>query len=153
MFWALRLSAQPAPVPPQAVPAQAQTGSAGAVARMLASPTQEQVAAAPPPESTRFRLIGLMAPREGRTGPGVALVSVDDRPARAYAIGSRVDGDITLQALARNSATFGREGGGSFTLELPPLPPPQTGQLPAFQPEGEPPQGGNSPGNEGATLR
>lgn len=138
VFWALRLSAEPLPVPPQAMPVVGQVGSPGAVVRMLGGGRvpAEQVAAAPPPESTRFRLIGVMAPREGSTGPGVALLSIDGKPPRAYALGSAVEGDLTLQALGQRSATFGRgTAGAAFTLELPPLPPPQTGVPPQLPPD------------------
>ena len=138
VFWALRLSAEPLPVPPQAMPVVGQVGSPGAVVRMLGGGRvpAEQVAAAPPPESTRFRLIGVMAPREGSTGPGVALLSIDGKPPRAYALGSAVEGDLMLQALGQRSATFGRgTAGAAFTLELPPLPPPQTGVPPQLPPD------------------
>ena len=142
VFWTLRLAAQPLPVPPQAMPVVGQVGSPGAVVRMLGGgrAPAEQAAAAPPPESSRFRLIGVMAPREGSQGSGVALLSIDGKPPRAYALGSAVEGDLVLQGLAQRSATFARGANGpAFTLELPPLPPPQTGM-----PQGLPPDQGIS---------
>ncbi|HWP18491.1 MAG TPA: hypothetical protein VNO84_05150 [Burkholderiaceae bacterium] len=140
-FWALRLAASPLPVPAQAAPVTAQLGSQAAVLRMLGAPPAEGDApAAPPPESARFKLLGVMAPREGAAGPGVALVSVDDKPPRAVALGAPVDGDLVLKELGHRRAAFGRaDGPVSFTLELPELPPPRTGSLPpAGAPAGSP---------------
>jgi general secretion pathway protein C len=138
VYWGLRLTASPLAVPSQAMPVVAQVGSPGAVVRMLGggrSPT-DPAQSAPPPESSRFRLLGVMAPPEGRSGPGVALLSIDGKPPRAYALGSVVEGELTLQALGQRSATFGRgSGGAAFTLELPPLPPPQTGAPQALPPD------------------
>lgn len=138
VFWALRLAAEPLPVPPQAMPVVGQVGSPGAVVRMLGGgrAPAEQVATAPPPESSRFRLIGVMAPHEGSGGSGVALLSIDGKPPRAYALGAAIEGDLVLQALGHRSATFARgTNGPAFTLELPPLPPPQTGMLEGLPPD------------------
>ncbi|AKJ31475.1 general secretion pathway protein C [Caldimonas brevitalea] len=136
MFWTLRLAAQPLAVPAHASPVVAQVGSPAAVVRMLGGPKREEQAAAPPPESSRFRLIGVMAPAGGGSGPGVALLSIDGKPPKAFALGSTVEGDLTLQGLAQRSATIGRgaAGGSSFTLELPPPPIAQTGALPQIPP-------------------
>ncbi|MCV4600932.1 hypothetical protein OFC63_33420, partial [Escherichia coli] len=63
VFWGMRLSASPLPVPSQAAPVTAQLGSQAAVQRMLgAAPEGAGAAAAPPPESARFKLVGVMAP-------------------------------------------------------------------------------------------
>ena len=138
VFWGMRLSASPLPVPPQAAPVTAQLGSQAAVQRMLgAAPEGAGATAAPPPESARFKLVGVMAPREGAEGPGVALVSVDGKPARAVALGGVVEGEIVLRGLTHRSASFGRpEGAVAFTLELPELPPARTGTLPAAEAPG-----------------
>ena len=133
VFWGLRLAAQPLPVPAQAVPASVQVGSASAVSRMLGSTAPSEAAApAPPPASSRFRLVGVLAPVREGAGPGVALISVDGKPARAYAIGARVEGDLMLQAARQRQVALGPAGGQpAFTLEVPRLPPPQTGVLAA----------------------
>jgi general secretion pathway protein C len=145
VFWGLRLAAQPLPVPAQAVPATAQVGSASAVTRMLGSTAAPSVAAAPPPASSRFKLIGALAPVRSGAGPAVALIAVDGKPARAYALGARVEGELVLQSVSQRSADLGPAGGqAAFTLEVPRLPLPQTGVLPAAE-NGEPPDEGAGP--------
>ncbi|WKB54909.1 general secretion pathway protein C [Eleftheria terrae] len=137
VFWALRLSAKPLDVPPHAAPVMAQMGHGAAVERMLGGgPKDAPEAAAPPPESTRFRLIGVMAPPGGANGAGVALLSIDNKPPKAFALGGRVEGDLMVQALGLRSATIGRgDSGSSFTLELPPPAQAQTGSLPQIPPD------------------
>ncbi|MCW7539880.1 hypothetical protein OOT46_18760 [Aquabacterium sp. A7-Y] len=157
VFWTLRLSAQPLSVPAHAAPVVAQMGSPAAVSRMLGGgPERAPEQAAPPPESARFKLIGVMAPRSGSTGPGVALLSIDGKPPKAFALGGRIEGDLTVQSLSLRAATIGRgESGSSFTLELPPPAPAQTGDLPAIPPDqgaaaadSMPPEGSQPPPGE-----
>ena len=65
------------------------------------------------------------------SGEGVALIAVDGKPAKAYAVGSRLDGELVLQAVSLRTASIGTaQGAMAVTLELPPLPPPATGTLP-----------------------
>ena len=76
-----------------------------------------------------------MAPKGKPTTPpsgqGVALISVDGKPPRAFAIGSRLDRDLVLQSVSLRTASIGpAQGGASVKLELPPLPLPATGKLP-----------------------
>lgn len=141
VFWALRLGSSPLPVPAHAGTAVASSGSAASAARLLGGSARAAgPAGAPAPSalSSRFRLVGLMAPAAGRAGPGVALIAVDDKTPRAYAVGSAVEGDLVLQTLEHRSAAIGpRDAPPAFTLELPPLPAPQTGTLPVARPEGQ----------------
>ncbi|WP_205665227.1 hypothetical protein [Caldimonas tepidiphila] len=134
VFWGLRVFSQPLAVPAHAQPVAAAGGSPAAVERLFApEPSAAASAAAPPAASTRFKLLGVMAPREGGRG-GVALISVDGQPPRAYRPGAEVGEGYVVQRLGQRSATLGPAGGGGdggFTLELPPLPQPQTGTLPA----------------------
>ena len=87
VYWGLRLWVRPLPVPAQAVVAVSQLPASGDLTRLLgAAPPQpapnEPVAVA----DSRFRLLGVVAPRAGQAS-GLALVSVDGKPARAVAVG------------------------------------------------------------------
>ncbi len=97
-------------------------------------------AEAPPPEqSSRFRLIGLAAPRSAG-GPGVAVIAIDGKPARAYRLGAAVEGDLVLQAIERRSVALGPRGApATVRLELPPMPAAATGSLPPPLAENAPP--------------
>ncbi|WP_337878208.1 type II secretion system protein N [Caldimonas sp.] len=139
VFWALRLGSAPLPVPPHAGTVMASSGSAVSVLRLLGGGPQPAGPAAPAPsaQSSRFKLVGVMAPAPGSPGPGAALIAVDGKTPRAYALGSVVDGDLVLLGLSHRSASLGpREGPATLTLELPALPAPQTGTLPVARPEG-----------------
>lgn len=83
-------------------------------------------------EASRFRLAGVMAPKAKQPAThGVALIAVDGKPARAYRVGGRVDGEWVLQTVALRSASIGLpQGPPVVVLELPALPPPATGTLP-----------------------
>jgi len=156
VFWGLRLFVAAPPVPPGTAVAEAAQAARGDVVRLLgAAPVQAAAApAAPPPESSRFRLSGVMAPRNSGSY-GVALIAVDGKPPRAFRVGARVDGDLVLQSVSLRTATVGTAGAASgFMMELPPLPPPNTGSLPAMGFNGLPapqalpslpPQGGEPP--------
>lgn len=144
VFWGLRVFSPPLAVPAHAQPVATAAGSPAAVARMFArAPDAAAPVEAPPEASSRFRLLGVMAPREGREG-GVALISVDGRPPRAYRSGAAVAEGFVLQQLGPRSARLAAAGGDSaFTLELPALPAAQTGTLPdANAPEGATPGAG-----------
>jgi general secretion pathway protein C len=68
----------------------------------------------------QFVLVGVLA--EGKRG-GAALISVDGKPAKPYAVGATVDGSLVLQSVAarRASLSSGMDGPVQMTLELPPL--------------------------------
>lgn len=152
VFWGYRLFGRPLPAP-----ANVQTVGEGAVARgdlgRLLGAAPVPVANEPPPvavESNRFRLLGVLAPVASATagattrvtGAGVALIAVDGKPARAFTVGARLDGDLVLQSVARRSAAIGPVGGPpSVVLELPPPAPPTTGTLPRAVADGEPGRG------------
>ena len=142
VFWGLRLLVRAPEAPLHAVPVGAAVAVRGDLARLLgAAPVASVAAAALSPEaSSRFRLLGVMAPRAASkagqsaeaSGQGVALIAVDGKPARAFAVGSRLDNDLVLQAVSLRSASIGpAQGAASVKLEIPPLPPPATGTLPS----------------------
>ena len=132
VYWALRLGAGGPVAPAYTVPVSEQVAARGDLTRLLGGAAPAAAAAAPPPESSRFRLLGVAAPKaDAPQGGGIALVSIDGKPARAYRVGARVDGDLILRSVAPRSAAFGPASGATaFTLELPLRPPPATGTPP-----------------------
>ncbi|MEW6703519.1 MAG: type II secretion system protein N [Pseudomonadota bacterium] len=147
VFWGLRLAGASPSAPAHTVPVGGIAVSSADLTRLFgAEPVPEMAAAeAPVAESSRFRLIGLAAPRSAG-GPGVAVISTDGKPPRAYRIGAVVDGDLVLQNVERRSVALGPSGGpATVRLELPPLPAAATGSLPPppsmeVAPPGVPPQ-------------
>ncbi|UUX96523.1 type II secretion system protein N [Aquabacterium sp. J223] len=135
MFWLARLAGGGPSVPAHASVAPSTVAQRGPLSRVLGEEALP-VAATPDapaasPASSRFKLVGVVAPRGSATSVAVALIAVDNKPARAYRIGAVVDGDMVLQTVAARSAALGpREGQAQVQLELPPLPPPATGSLP-----------------------
>ena len=91
------------------------------MSRLLGSvaPTVTTVAAAPATAS-RFGLIGIVA---NRSNGGVAVISVDGKPAKPFQVGSKIDDNLILQAVAARRADIGVDAKGPpvFTLELAPL--------------------------------
>lgn len=136
VFWGLRMFVRAPEAPAHAVPVGAAVAVRGDLARLLgAAPVATAAAAATPEASSRFRLLGVMAPKGPQaeaSGQGVALIAVDGKPARAFAVGARLDTDLVLQAVSLRSASIGPpEGVASVKLEIPPLPAPATGTLPS----------------------
>ena len=137
VFWALRFSAHPLQAPAHAVAIGQAAPPRGDLARLFgAAPLIVASESAPAPEaSSRFRLLGVMAPR-GATADhggvyGLALIAVDGKPPRAFAVGSRVDESLVLQSVGLRTASIGvPEGARSVLLELPPPGAPATGMLP-----------------------
>ncbi len=137
VFWGLRLLTRAPEAPAHAVPVGPAVAVRGDLARLLgATPVETAAAAAANPEaSTRFRLLGVMAPKgsakEAPSGQGVALIAVDGKPPKAFIVGARLDNDLVLQAVSLRTASIGPpEGAATVKLEIPPLPPPATGTLP-----------------------
>lgn len=135
VFWALRLSARPLQAPAYAVAVGKSVPIRGDLTRLFgAAPIVAVTPESVPEASSRFKLVGVMAPRASlaASGYGLALIAVDGKPARAYAVGSRLDSDLVLQSVSMRSASLGpAQGNRSVLLELPVLPAPATGVLPA----------------------
>lgn len=131
VFWGMRLVVRADPVPANAVVVSDATHLSGDFSRLLGAEPVTAVAAAPQ-ISSRFRLIGVVAGRPGQEGatPGVALISIDGKPARAFKAGARIEDELLLQDVSMRSASIGKQGGAPFVLEIPLLPPPATGVLP-----------------------
>lgn len=132
VFWALRLGTRGPSAPPYTLPVGDAPLPRGDLSRLLGSAPAASAVAAAPELSSRFRLVGVAAPlASAPQGFGIALLSIDGKPARPFRVGAHVDGDLLLRSVAQRSAAFGPASGAtSFTLELPPRPPPATGTLP-----------------------
>lgn len=133
VYWGVKLVANPLPVPAHAQVAVPGAAPGGDLSRLLgAGPAPAEVVAEapppPPPEASRFQLIGVVAARRAPTSQGVALIAIDGKSARAFRVGTVIDGDLVLQSVQARGAVIGQRGGVSrVTLELPPLAPPATG--------------------------
>jgi general secretion pathway protein C len=132
VFWGLRLLSR-APAAPPHTTAAADAGAArGDLTRLFgtdAAPVAPQAAPAP----SRFHLVGVVAPRPGSPPRvGVALIAVDNKPARAYRVGAPIDDRLVVQAVQGRTVSLGPRGApAEVQLELPPPPAPATGTLPS----------------------
>lgn len=171
-FWGLRWLAQPTAVPPNASAVSLDNAGKGDPHKLLAGPAKASGPAAPDNGQNamlagRIKLLGVVAPKHPEDQSGVALISVDNNPARAIRIGGVVDGQNVLRSLTQRGAEIGpAEGPTALTLELPLLPAPATGVIPAISGLGTasaapqpgsmlpPPQGGMpSPPPPGDAMR
>lgn len=149
-FWGLRWLAHPAAVPPNASAVSLDNAGKGDPHRLLVGPSKASDAGTDMGQNAmlagRIKLIGVVAPKNPEDKEGVALVSVDGKPPRALHIGDVVDGDNVIRKLTQRNAEIGPASGPTaVSLDLPGLPPPSTGVLPAV--EGlttNPPSGGVS---------
>ena len=84
VFWGMRLLVRADPVPANAVVVSEAPQVRGDLSRLLGAEPVTAVAAAPQ-MSSRFRLLGVMAAKPSLQGmtPGVALISIDGKPAPA----------------------------------------------------------------------
>lgn len=135
-FWGLRWVARPAGVPHNASSVTLDGDAHGDSRRLLSGPAPAASnapvadAGAAAGLSARLKLLGVIAPRSG-TEQGVALLSIDGKPPRAVRVGGVVDGEMTLLAIQQRSAQIGpAQGQALVSLDLPPLPAPNTGSLP-----------------------
>lgn len=134
-FWASRLLVQPVPAPAHAVTVNTSAAMRGDPTRVFgreAPAVSPQAAAAPVPVAMdgRFKLVGVVAARQSARG-SIALIAVDGKPARAFRVGTPVEGDTVLQGVDSKGAQLGPRGGAVLmALALPGLPGPSTGALP-----------------------
>jgi general secretion pathway protein C len=111
----------------------------GDLSRLLGTaPIAPSVTAAAPEAASRFRLFGIVAPKFASSGAvsvtqGVALIAVDGKMPKAYAVGARLDNDLVLQSvsLRKVSIASSSQGAPTITLELPPPAAAATGMLPS----------------------
>jgi general secretion pathway protein C len=139
VFWGLRLFVSAPAAPSYAVAVGDSAISRGDLSRLLGAAPVKTVAMSVAPEtSSRFRLLGIVAPTftstgTGTSGHGVALIAVDGKMPKAYAVGSRVDGELLLKSVSLRTVSIAAAGQATapITLELPPLAAAATGSLPA----------------------
>jgi general secretion pathway protein C len=136
VFWTLRLGTKPIAVPDHATVVSTSSAFNGDLGRLFGPdaqpPTAGVEALAPAPADSRFRLIGVVAPRRASANAeGLALIATDGQPAKAYRVGTPVDGELVLLSVHSRGASLGPPGQPpQLALELPVLPPPRTGTLP-----------------------
>ena len=124
VFWVLRWPVQDTgPVLPVAQASEDMPAASAAAISRLLGVLPSSVQAAVPAASSRFVLTGVVALGGGR---GVALLSIDGKPARPYRAGSVLEAGWVLQSVASRSVTLGSNAQGSdapgaaqLTLELP----------------------------------
>jgi general secretion pathway protein C len=136
VFWVLRLAASPAQVPAYAVAVGNGVSVRGDLGRLFGvAPRPTATAQATPEAPSRFKLVGVMAPRgrdrQAEAGQGVALIAVDGKPPKPFTVGAHLDSDLVLQSVGLRTAALGpAQGERSVLLELPALAPPNSGVLP-----------------------
>ena len=131
--WGLKLFVSSPAAPPQTQVNAPSAALRGDLTRVFGADAPAASADAPPEPaaSTRFQLVGVVAPRAGTAvGQGLALIAVDGKAARAYRIGAVVEGETVLQSVRARGASLGPRGGvATVALEIPALPPAATGTL------------------------
>ena len=122
VFWGLRMSAPSGGAP--LAPAVTRTPAAAdpaAVARLLGASPAAATAAAPaaPALASRLMLVGVVAGAASQKG--VALISVDGKPAKPYRVGAAIEEGVVLQSVQGRRAVLAQSGDGAavLTLELP----------------------------------
>ena len=122
VFWGLRLWVKPQAVPGSAVVASGGAAVAGDLSRLLGNPpVQAQAQALPVAVESRFKLVGVVAPRAGQSS-GLALISVDGKPARTVGVGREVEPGLRLLAVSQRQADLGAGGSAPrLALTLPML--------------------------------
>ncbi|MFT3666604.1 type II secretion system protein N [Piscinibacter sp.] len=130
VFWGLRLLVRPPGAPAHTVAVGDAGALRGDLTRLLgATPATPSDVPQAPELASRFKLLGVMANKQG--SGGYALIAVDAKPARAYAVGMPLDGNLVLQSVNLRSAAIGpAQGAAAVTLEVPPLAAAATGTLP-----------------------
>jgi len=154
-YWLLKLGPSAMPTPAGALSA----GDRGVVQADLsrlfgASASEPAEAPAQPAAESRFKLLGVVAPKRAgawHAGEGVALLTVDGGPPRTVRVGAMLDGEYSLLAVEARSVTLGRAGVPAFSLQLAPPTEAAAGTLPVAAPS---PVilGGNAGGNGAPPL-
>lgn len=137
MFWGTRLLARPTASSVQVVAMDVGLATQADVSRLFgAAPMAEPAPVEAAPQlSSRFRLMGVVAPQPP-SEQGLALISVDGRPSRVYRVGAAIEGDLMLRAVGLRTATVAssrssNDPATSFVLELPAMSAAATGALPS----------------------
>lgn len=123
-YWVLQVLGRSAITPVTATAPANEAPDAAVLARVLGAAPQAAVAAAapsaPPPLSSRYQLIGVVA---DRADGGAALIAVDGQPPKPYRVGATLEGGVVLRAVQRRSVRLGPpDGSPAFELSLPETP-------------------------------
>jgi len=121
-YWGLRLFIQPQAVPGQAVVATGPAAAVGELSRLLGqAPVQAAAPQAQVAAESRFRLLGVVAPRAGQAS-GLALISVDGKAPRTVGVGREVEPGLRLLSVSQRQADLGAGGSAPrLALTLPML--------------------------------
>ena len=136
VFWGMRLLVRAPSAPAYVVPVGDVSAVRGDLSRLLGAAPVSTASAIPAADAnSRFRLFGIMAPKVSSgavADHGVALIAVDGKMPKAYAVGAHLDGDLMLQSVSLRTVSIGAgQGAPAITLELPPLAAAATGKLPS----------------------
>ncbi|HEU5295027.1 MAG TPA: type II secretion system protein N [Burkholderiaceae bacterium] len=126
VFWLTRLLARADPPPAHAVTVSTSASVASADLSRLFGSTRvaAEPPAAEPAADTRYKLIGVVAPKSAAAA-ALALIAVDNKPPRPVSLGGVVDGSLVLLAVNHRRAELGPAGGAATVrLELPAVPEP-----------------------------
>ncbi len=137
--WGLPLFTRGTPVPAGASLAAPAPPAGAGLARLLGQAPVAPVAEAPVVVAdSRFRLLGVVAPRRAGAS-GLALISVDGKPARAVGVGRELEPGLRLLSVGHRQVQLGAAAGApAVTLNLPALAEAQRGR-PGDNPAGIPP--------------
>ena len=135
-FWGFKLFAGEgtgSPLPSATSSGVPESASGSDLVRLLGGTPLTTSSVPAPSTNSRFRLGAVIASRRAG-GSGVALISIDGKPARVFRVGAAVDGAMVLQSVGFRSASIGPpQGAPAVVLELPALslPSPSSPPVPA----------------------
>jgi general secretion pathway protein C len=132
MLLALKLLPSPLTAPPGVQALAPEAPPPASLSRLFGQSTLEAPPLVATPTDGRFRLLGVVAPRDAglQTAQGVALLSIDGGPPKAYRVGQVVDGEMRLLAVEAGAAGLGQNGVIAVQLQLQTPPAAATGSLP-----------------------
>jgi general secretion pathway protein C len=126
VFWLLRLWSSSPTAPAHTVSVAASPPARGDLTRVFGAPPAAGPAAPvamEPALASRFKLLGVAAPKQGGDEVGLALIAVDGKPPRGFKVGAVIDGDLVLQSVHPRGASLGPSGAGpAVSLDLPAVP-------------------------------
>jgi general secretion pathway protein C len=126
VFWMLRLWSSSPTAPAHTVSVAANPPARGDLTRVFGAPPAAGPAAPvamEPALASRFKLLGVAAPKDGGDEVGLALIAVDGKPPRGFKVGAVIDGNLVLQSVHPRGAALGPSGAGpAVSLELPAVP-------------------------------
>lgn len=117
-YWGLKISAYGSVAAPVASSEGGSAVDGQAVVRALGGGALPAPGMSAAPVRSPYVLMGVLA---DRSQGGAALIALDGKAAKPYAVGARVDGDWVLQSVSGRKATLSGAGEARMELELPPV--------------------------------